>query len=146
MSVCVTVCVLVCRCDVKHPLLRILETSGNHNFFVFVLWYVRFWDLDLPLLPREGNFVMVLSVIDRWQVTCDMWNLTQDMWHLTHDMWLGTHDTWHMIFSSFCSSEPTKTEIAKKCFTLKLLRDRSKFKIKFSSPLFSKLQNFWQML
>ena len=29
--------------------------------------------------------------------------------------------------------------------TLKLLRDRSKFKIKFSFPLFSKLLNFWQM-
>ena len=28
---------------------------------------------------------------------------------------------------------------------LKLLRDRSKFKIKFSLPFLSKLQNFWQM-
>ena len=29
--------------------------------------------------------------------------------------------------------------------TLKLLRDRSKFEIKFSFPLLSQLQNLWQM-
>ena len=125
MSVCLCVCLSVPLWNTYFRLSwtllvegRIPKLAWNHTLSV-VSWLVthtvlRFWDLDLPLLPKMGDlagedillWMLALVTGGRWHVTCDTRYEICDMWHFTPHMRHVTCDMWHSTSDLFLINRP----------------------------------------
>ena len=112
------------------------------------LWYCDVSGIGATILTRQENQCLPYVVFFNFSAIANFYQPLLSIEYHTEQIDTGKKVTTltKLVIKFICHLRPKVVGVAKllssNWLTLKLLRDRSKFKIKFSFPFLSKLSNF----